>query len=331
MKRREFITLVGGAAMAPFAARAQHPEKKRRMGVLVGLAASAGDPVADGFLRPFRDAMSRAGWIEGDNIDIDYRFGGPLADLATTNASAAELIALQPDVIYAQGLPATLAVRRQTKTVPVVFTQVADPVGFGLVESLGRPGGNVTGFVVWDLSIGGKWMQYLRELVPDLGHVGILHNPDTTPYAPPLVASIRAAAGTVQVRETHCRNDSDIEAALSSLGQQPHGGLIVIPEPFTNAHRDRIIADCARFRLPAVNPLVGAFERGALLSYTFELDQLIRQPIGYIDRILRGASPKDLPVQAPTKYVLAINLKAAKAIGLEVPPMLLTFADQVIE
>ena len=185
MKRREFIALAGGAAALPLAVRAQQPEPRRHIGVLVGLATSANDPIADGFLWPFRDAMLQAGWIEGKNIRIDYRFGGTLADLVKTDASAAELVALQPEVIYAQGLPATLAVRRETKTVPIVFTQVADPVGFGLVDSLGHPGGNVTGFVVWDLSIGGKWMQLLRELVPDITRVGILYNPDTAPMRRP--------------------------------------------------------------------------------------------------------------------------------------------------
>jgi len=332
MQRRDFLGILGGAAAAwPLGVRAQQPEQMRHIGVLVGLASSANDPIADGFLRPFRDAMLQAGWIEGKNIRIDYRFGGALADLAKTNASAAELVALQPEVIYTQGLPATLAVHRETKIVPIVFTQVADPVGFGLVDSLGRPGGNVTGFVVWDLSIGGKWMQLLRELVPDVTHVGILYNPHTAPYAPPLIASAKAAAGNVQVIESHSHDDSEMEATLLSLSKEPHGGLLVIPEPFTNAHRDQIIAQCARFGLPALNPLIGAVKRGALISYTFAFDELIRQPISYIDRILKGESPKDLPVQAPTKYELAINLKTAKALGLTVPPMLLTRADEVLE
>ena len=174
-------------------------------------------------------------------------------------------------------------------------------------------------------------MQLLRELVPDVTHVGILYNPHTAPYAPPLIASAKAAAGNVQVIESHSHDDSEMEATLSSLSKEPHGGLLVIPEPFTNAHRDQIIAQCARFGLPALNPLIGAVKRGALISYTFAFDELIRQPISYIDRILKGESPKDLPVQAPTKYELAINLKTAKALGLTVPPMLLTRADEVIE
>jgi putative ABC transport system substrate-binding protein len=307
MLRREFIGVLGGAALWPLAARAQQP---RHIGVLVGLASSANDPIADGFLRPFHDAMQKAGWIEGKNIRIDYRFGGALADLSKTNTSAAELVALRPEAIY---------------------TQVVDPVGFGLVDSLGHPGGNVTGFVVWDFSIGGKWMQLLRELVPEVTHIGILYNPDTAPYASSLIASAKAAAGSVQVIECRSHDDNEMEAALSSLSKEPHGGLLVIPEPFTNAHRDQIIAQCARFRLPALNPLVGGVERGGLMSYTFAFDELIRQPISYIDRILKGESPKDLPVQAPTKYELVINLRTAKAMGFDVPAMLLTRADNVIE
>jgi putative ABC transport system substrate-binding protein len=332
MKRRRFFVVLGATAIAwPLAVPAQQPEQMRHIGVLVGLAPDANDPVADGFLRAFRDAMQQSGWIEGRNIRIDYRFGGTLADLAKTDASAAELVALHPELIYAQGLPATQALHQKTKTIPIVFTQVADPVGFGLADSLGHPGGNITGFVVWDLSIGGKWMQLLRELMPDLTRVGILYNPDTTAYAPALVASARAAAASVQVIECHTHNDSEIEAALSSLSHEPHGALLVIPEPFTNAHRDQIIAQCARLGLPAINSVLSAVERGALISYTVVLDELIRKPVSYIDRILKGGSPSDLPVQAPTKYELAINLKTANALGLTPPPTLTAIADKVIE
>ncbi len=275
--------------------------------------------------------MQQAGWVEGKNIHIDYRFGGTLADLAKTDASAAELVELHPELIYAQGLPATQALHQKTKTIPIVFTQVADPVGFGLADSLGHPGGNVTGFVVWDLSIGGKWMQLLRELLPDLTHVGILYNPDTTAYAPPVVAAAKAAAGSVEVIECHTHNDSEIEAALSSLRNKPRGALMVIPEPFSSAYRDQIIAQCARLALPALNSVISAVERGALMSYTVALDELIRKPVSYIDRILKGGSPSDLPIQAPNKYELAINLKTAKALGLTIPPTLTAIAEKVIE
>jgi putative ABC transport system substrate-binding protein len=332
MRRREFFGGLGASAIAwPLAVRAQQPEQMRHIGVLVGLARGANDASAEGFLRAFRDAMQQSGWIEGRNIRIDYRFGGTLADLAKTDASASELVALAPELIYAQGLPATLALHRKTKTIPIVFTQVADPVGFGLADSVGHPGGNVTGFVVWDLSIGGKWMQLLRELVPDLAHVGILYNPETTAYAPPLIASAKAAAGSVEVIECHTHNDSEIEAALSSLREKPHGAVLVIPEPFTNAHADQIVAQCARLGLPAINSVLNAVERGALISYTVILDELIRKPISYVDRILKGQQPSDLPIQAPTKYELAINLKTAKALGLAIPLTLTAIAEKVIE
>jgi putative tryptophan/tyrosine transport system substrate-binding protein len=221
---------------------------------------------------------------------------------------------------------------KKTRTIPIVFSLVADPVGFGLVESLRQPGSNVTGFIVWDLSIGGKWMQLLQEIAPDLRRVGIMYNPDTAPYAPPLIASAKAtAARGVAVFECLTRNDREIEAAASSLGNERHGGLLIIPEPFTNAHRDQIIAQSARFGLPTLNPVFGAANRGALISYTYAFDVMMRQPVTYIDRILRGESPGNLPVQAPTKYVLSINVKVAKTLGLSVPSTLLALADEVIE
>ena len=332
MKRRQFFGVLGATAVAwPLALRAQQPQEIRHIGVLVGLAPGADDPVADGFLRAFRDAMQQSGWIEGKNIRVDYRFGGALADLARTGASAAELVTLNPELIYAQGLPAALALHRQTKTIPIVFTQVADPVGFGLAESVGHPGGNVTGFVVWDLSIAGKWMQLLRDLIPDVARVGILYNPDTAAYAPPMVTAAKAAAANVEVIECHTRNDSETEAALSSLSREPHGALMVIPEPFTNAHRDHIIAQCARLGLPAINSVLNSVDRGALISYTVILEELIRKPVSYIDRILKGGLPGDLPVQAPTKYELAINLKTATALGLTIPPTLAALADKIVE
>jgi putative ABC transport system substrate-binding protein len=239
---------------------------------------------------------------------------------------------LAPELIYATGLPPVQALRQKTRTIPIVFSLVADPVGFGLVESLRQPGGNVTGFIVWDLSIGGKWMQLLQEIAPDLRRIGIMYNPDTAPYAPPLLASAKATASRgVAVFECFTRSDSDIEAAASSLANEPHGGLLVIPEPFTNAHRDQIIAQSARFRLPTLNPVFGAANRGALISYTYAFDVMMRQPVTYIDRILRGELPQNLPVQAPIKYVLSINLKVAKALGLTVPSTLVSLADEVIE
>jgi putative ABC transport system substrate-binding protein len=329
--RREFITLLAGATAAwPRAARAQQLNQVRHIGVFLGLAASADDPGAGEILRPFKAAMQDAGWIDGKNIRLDYRFGG--GDIAKINAAAAELVALAPELIYATGLPPVQALRQRTPTIPIVFSLVADPVGVGLIESLSHPGGNVTGFIVWDLSIGGKWMQLLQQIAPDVRRIGIMYNPDTAPYARPLIASARATAATgVIVFECLTRDDNEIAAAASSLGNEPHGGLLIIPEPFTNAHRDQIIAQTIRFKLPTLNPVFGAANRGALISYTYAFDLMMRQPVTYVDRILRGESPRSLPVQAPTKYVLSINLKVAKALGLSVPPTLLALADEVIE
>jgi putative tryptophan/tyrosine transport system substrate-binding protein len=211
LKRRELIALVGGAVVGwPLAVRAQQPDGVRHVGVLVGLASSADDPVAGEMLRQFTEAMKEARWIEGKNIHLEYRFGG---DPAKINASAAELVALTPELIYAQGLPAARALHQKTHAIPIVFTQVADPVGFGLVESLGHPGGNVTGFIVWDLSIGGKWLQLLREIAPELRRIGVIYNPDTAPYAAPLMASAKAAAGSdLTLVECPTHDDKEIEA-----------------------------------------------------------------------------------------------------------------------
>jgi ABC-type uncharacterized transport system substrate-binding protein len=332
MERRQFMALIGGAVAAwPAAGRAQQRAQMRRVGVLVGLAPSEDTPIAQAFIKPFREAMQSAGWTEGINIQIDYRFGGSLADLSKTKASAAELAALQPDVIYSQGLPATLAVRELTGTTPIVFTQLIDPVGFGLAESIGHPGGNVTGFVVWDFAIAGKWVQLLRELVADLAEVGVLFNPDTAPYAAGLISAAKEADRSVKIVECRTRNDMETDAVISAFAQQPRRALLVIPEPFTNGHRDHIIASCARFGLPAVNSVLGAADNGALMSYTFVWNELIRAPVGYIDRILKGMSPRDLPIQAPRRYELVINIKTAKVLQLEVPPRLLALADEVIE
>jgi len=331
MRRREFIAGIAAAAAAPSIVGAQPPKRLHRVGVLVGLAADIDVPVARAFLKPFREAMGRAGWVEDGNVHIDYRFGGALSDLANTKASAAELVALAPEVIYAQGLPATLALRQQTTTIPIVFTQVIDPVGFRLADSLGHPGGNVTGFVTWDFAIGGKWMELLRELDPKLARVAILFNPETAPYAPGLVVAARDAASGVEVIEMRTHDDAETEAQLQAFSRTPNSSLLVIPEPFTNGHRDHIVAQCARFRIPALNSVLGAVDSGALMSYTFVWDELVSAPVDYIDRILKGTSPRDLPIQAPRRYELVINLKMAKALGLDMPPALLARADRVIE
>jgi putative tryptophan/tyrosine transport system substrate-binding protein len=329
MNRREFVALLGGAVGSPFAAQAQQTNWPHRIGVLLGSVANPDEAVANETLRPFKEAMQKAGWVEGKNIHVDYRFGG---DAGKTNAAADDLVAVNPELIFAQGLPAARALHQRTSTIPVVFTQVADPVGFGLVQSFGRPGGNITGFVVWDLSIGGKWMQFLRQIAPDVKRVGALYNPDTAAYAPSLVSSANAAAGSgVAVIEYPVHNEAEIEAAASSIANEPHGGLLVIPEPFTAARRDQIINEAARHNLPNVVPLLDATKHGALLSYNYSFDAIMSEPVSYIDRILKGQSPGELPIQAPTKFELSINLKVAKALGLSVSPSLLDLADEIIE
>jgi len=243
--RREFLAGVASAVvLRPLSAVAEQTQQTRRLGVLVGLAPSEDTPIALAFIKPFRESMRSAGWIEGSNIQIDYRFGGSLADLSKTKTSAAELVALKPDVIYSQGLPATLAARRLTSTIPIVFTQLIDPVGFGLAEGLGHPGGNVTGFVVWDFAIAGKWVQLLHELMPDLAKVGVLFNPDTAPYAPGLISAAKETDRGVEIVECRTHNDTETEPVLSAFAREPRRALLVIPEPFTNGHRDHIIASC---------------------------------------------------------------------------------------
>ncbi len=218
-----------------------------------------------------------------------------------------------------------------TAPIPIVFTQLIDPIGFGLAESLARPGGNVTGFVVWDFAIAGKWVELLRELMPDLAEIGALFNPDTAPYAPGLIAAAKGTDPSVPIVECRTHDDTETETVLSAFARQPRRAILVIPEPFTNGHRDHIIASCARLGLPAINSVLGARDNGALMSYTFVWDELIRAPVGYIDRILKGALPRDLPIQSPRRHELVINLKTAKGLTLKVPPALLARADEVIE
>ena len=281
-------------------------------------------------LKAFGDAMQGAGWFDGKNVNIDYKFAA--GDLTKTKAAAVDFVATAPDAIYAMGLPAAQALHQATRTIPIVFTQVADPVGFGLVRSLPHPGGNVTGFMAWDLSIGGKWLDLLREITPGLRRVGVVYNPDTGLYAPALIASAKTAATTdIEVIECPVHEDSGIEAAASSLARSPHGGLLVIPEPYTNTHQDQIIAVAARYGLPTILSFGGATRRGALISYTYAQTAMIAQPVGYIDRILKGEPPGNLPVQTPTEFELSINLKTANALGLTVPQTLLVAADEVIE
>ena len=330
MKRRDLFKLIA-ATVAGWPIRAHGQQATpRHVGVMLGLAKGPDDPGANEILRPLMASMRDMGWAEDKNLRVSTRFGG--GERARIDAAADDLVALAPELIYVTGLPPAQALRKRTPTIPIVFSLVADPVGFGLVESLSRPGGNVTGFVVWDLSIGGKWIQLLQEIAPNLDHIGIMFNPETGPYAPGVVASAKAsAAKNAIVAEYHTRNAGDIESATAQLGSRPNSGLIVIPEPFTNANRDKIITYCNQFKVPALNPLFGAATRGALMSYTYAFDTMIRQSATYIDRVLRGELPRNLPVQAPTRYELSINLGVARTLGLNLPSTVLALADQVID
>jgi putative ABC transport system substrate-binding protein len=330
MRRRNFIALLGGAAVAwPLAARAQQGEGVRRIGMLIANAES--DPEGQIRAAAFRQDLQKLGWTEGRNIRIDYRWGAGEPDRA--RAYAAELMALAPDVIVANGTLASTALQRATRSIPVVFVVVIDPVGAGLVESLAHPGGNITGFATFEPEIGGKWLELLTEISPGLRRIAGILDPTFLGFATVwrVIESIapRFRLGVTSV--VHRDPDDDIEAAVAAFAQEPGGGLIVLPTPANNISRERIISLAARHRLPAVYPFRLYATDGGLMSYGFDSFDLFRRGASYVDRILKGEKPADLPVQAPTKYELVINLKTAKALGLEVPPTLLARADEVIE
>jgi putative ABC transport system substrate-binding protein len=328
MRRRELLLLMGGAAAWPLAVHAQQPERLRRLGVLIAFPES--DPRAQEYVTAFGQALGRFGWVGGKNIRIDYRF--PAGDPALYKTYAAELIGLSPDVILASTTPAVAALRQLTRTIPIVFVLVVDPVGQGFVQSVARPGGNITGFSAFDAPIMGKWLQLLKEVAPGVARVAVIFNPDTQPYGTFFNHAIESAAPSfgVTVILTPVHDDAAIEEAFATLAREPGGGLIVLPDPFNNQHRGVIIAAAAHHSLPLIG--VDQFPRaGGLMSYWFDAVDVYAQAASYIDRILKGASPTDLPIQQPTKYSLIINLKTAKALGLTVPPGMLDLADEVIE
>jgi putative ABC transport system substrate-binding protein len=328
LRRRAFITVLAGAAAWPLAGHAQQPERVRRVGVLMPFPENDTDTQA--LVTAFARALERFGWVEGKNIRIDYRFAA--GDPTLFKTYAAELVGLSPDAILASTPPVVAAVRQQTRTIPIVFVFVVDPVGLGLVQSLARPGGNITGFSAYDAPIMGKWLQALKEVAPRVTRIAVIFNPDTAPYAASFNREIEAAAlsfgMTVTLAPVH--DDAGIEEAIAALAREPGGGLVALPNSFNVTHRDVIIAAATHHRLP----LIGTTEfpgSGALMSYWFDRGDVHAQAASYIDRILRGASPADLPVQQPTKYSLIINLKTAKALGLTVPERVLDIADEVIE
>ena len=328
MKRREFITLVGGAAAAwPLAAQAQQGERMRRIGVLVGLAEN--DPEMKERLAGFRQGLEKLGWSEGGNVRIDYRFApaGTQAHLL-----AKELVALRPDVILAQSTPATAALKPETSTIPIVFAGVADPIGSGFVSSLSRPSGNLTGLLQYEEGITGKWLAMLKEIAPNLTRAALLANPKTAAFDYFLrSAKTLAPSLAIEVVPMPIENANDIERSIEGFAREANGGLVLPPDTTTVVHRELIIRLAARHRLPAVYAIRVFVVAGGLMFYGTDFVELYRQAASYVDRILRGAKTVELPGQMPTRFETVVNLKTAKALGLTVPPGLLVAADQVIE
>jgi putative tryptophan/tyrosine transport system substrate-binding protein len=328
MKRRAFITLLGGTAAAwPLGASAQQSERMRRLGVLMN--STADDAVSQDRLTAFVQGLQELGWTVGRNLQIDYRWGAGSVERYRT--FAAELVALTPDILVTVGAPAVEALQRATRTVPIVFTSVTDPVGGGLVASLARPGGNTTGFTLSEYGLSGKWLELLKEIAPRVMRTAVLRDPVAVGIGQ--FAAIQAVAPSLQVElsPVDVRDAGEIERAVTAFADRPNGALIVTASAFTMIHRELIIALARRHQLPAVYPFRYYITGGGLISYGPDPIDLARRAASYVDRILKGESPADLPVQNPTKYELVINLKTAKALGLEIPPTLLARADKVIE
>jgi putative ABC transport system substrate-binding protein len=327
--RREFITLLGGAAAAwPLTARAQQGQRMRRIGVLIGSAAD--DPQAPPRIAALAQGLQELGWTADRNLRIDYRFGGGNVD--ELRRHAAELTTLAPDVVMANGSAAVTAVQGAARHMPIVFTSVIDPVGAGFVETLAHPGGNITGFLLYEYSMSGKWLELLKEIAPSVRRVAVLRDADIAAGAGQfgVIQSLAPQLG-VELRAIGVRQAGEIERGLASFAAGSNGGMIVTGSGLALVHRDLIIQLAARHRLPAVYPQQPSVISGGLVSYAPNYVDPFRRAAAYIDRILKGEKPANLPVQAPTKYELVINLKTAKALGLEVPPTLLARADEVIE
>jgi putative ABC transport system substrate-binding protein len=327
VRRRDFITLIGAVTAWPLAARAQQARGMRRIGVLV--AGTEDDPEQQTRLAGFRHGLERGGWIEGRNVHVEYRYSGVGAQM---EALAQELVALQPDVIVPAGTGPTAMTQRATSTIPIVFVAVSDPVGSGFVASLPRPGGNITGMLNLEASITGKWMVMLKEIAPQLARLTLLGNPKTTPYDFFLLAAEALAPSlAVKVVPGRVETTADIEHAIETLARATNGGLIVPPDQTLTGNRDTIIALTARHRLPTVYNHRVFVAAGGLMSYGTDYVEQNRQAASYVDRILRGEKAADLPVQAPTKYETVVNLRTAKALGLDMPSSLLVRADEVFE
>jgi putative ABC transport system substrate-binding protein len=328
MNRRDLIALLGGAAVLPVAARAQQPDRMRRIGVLMFTAAD--DPYGRKSVKAFQEGLQELGWMESRNIQIDIRW---VPAVESMQRFAKELVALQPDVILAPTTSATRSVLEQTRTIPLVFVVANDPVGSGFVQSFPKPGGNVTGFINMEPTIAGKWLELLKEIAPRVNSVAFLFNPATVPYFEYYIAPFKAAAPHFGMEAIAARihDMSEAESTIAAQAREPNGSLIVMPDSFTFTHRAEVTLLAARYRLPAVYPFYQFTEVGGLISYGPDLVDQYRRAATYVDRILKGAKPSELPVQAPVKFEMMINLKAAKTLGLDVPPTLLATADEVIE
>jgi putative ABC transport system substrate-binding protein len=326
MRRRDFISLLGGAAAWPLAARAQERDRMRRVGILMGLP--EGDAEGRARLVAVRQVLQEAGWREGHNLLIDERWAG--GEEERVKAFAKELVELQPDVIIAHSTPVLTALMQNTNMISIVFVQVSDPVSLGFVQSFAKPGANITGFTNYEYStITGKWLELLKEIIPSITRCGLIFNPDTTPYH--ILAAFNDAAPPFAVTPLPLRDADKIESTIDAFARQPNSGLIVVPDIFTGTHRKLITELAVRYRLPTIYPFRFFATAGGLVSYGIEPRDLYRRAASYVNRILKGEKPADLPVQTPTKYELVVNLRTAKAIGLTIPESFLVRADEVIE
>ena len=329
MRRRDFIKVIAGSAIVwPLAARAQQQERMRRVGVLNNFEES--DIQAKAWFTAFEDGLQKLGWNLGRNLRIDYRWAG--ADKVLLRTYAAELVGMAPDILFAAATPCLIALYEETRSLPIVFVQVSDPVKLGLVADLAHPGGNITGFVNFEHSIGGKWLELLKDTAPGTSRVAVIFDPDNQAMIPYLDA-VKAAASSsgMQLTLDSVRDVADIERAITPFAQQPNGGMIVVPNAVTILHRDRIIDLAAQYKLPAIYSYRLFTRSGGFISYGVDLADQYRHAASYVDLILKGAKPGDLPVQLPTKYELIVNLKTAKALGLTIPEAFLQTADEVIE
>ena len=329
LRRRKFITLIGGAAAWPLAARAQQLGPMRRIGAL--MPTREGDPIIQTRVAAFRQALVEFGWSEGRSVSIEWRWTG--GDIERVREYAAELVRLAPDVVLSAGTPNLAALKQATISIPVVFVVVNDPVAQGFIASMAHPGGNITGFSFLEYSMVGKSLNMLKEIAPAIDRVAITFNPETYPYYQIHLRSFEAVAIRLglELPAVPVRSPAEIDDAIAKLGQRPGGGLLVTPDPFLVVHRGAAIRAAAQHRVPASYSWRQHVQEGGLMSYGADTVDIFRRSAGYVDRILKGAKPADLPAQAPVKYELAINLRTAKALGLDVPPTLLATADEAIE